>query len=273
MKKTLITLIFIFSVLNIFGQKTLMKLNQVEKFGWKNSSYWMNFYSKDTSTMVSIEYDSSNSLQSISSSYASSNFIPKYDSTLSLPDFKENGSLIEFYENHIVKSVKTFYLVIPICTWIYYFPSGKVNRIENYPKDTLIYKLCESYQFSTSYGNKNNPVGFNLKTTKGLPHGEWIEFYENGNLKYKKHFQMGLADGEWIWYYENKKTMKSGQFYKKYDFYPCKIDLKIDDISNQDENSEDNFINIQPKHGQWKYCDKNGNLLNTKEYKIGVLIK
>lgn len=278
MGKALILILITFLFIPSYAQKVLNKCHEIEKFGWENSDYWMNFNTKDTSSSVSIQYDSLNVMKSISSRYSNSNFIPYYDSSLILPDFKENGPSIEFYDNYKIKSVKIYYLDIPIGTWIYYFPSGQIERIVNYPKDSLIYSLCKEYSISKRIGSgKNDSLSSlsSLSKIKSLPHGEWVEFYENGNIKVKKQFFMGLATGKWNWYYDNKQPMKSGQFYEKFKIYPCKLDttIELSSIENQDDIFEDLLINIQPKHGKWKHWDKNGNLILIEEYDKGKLIK
>ena len=44
-------------------------------------------------------------------------------------------------------------------------------------------------------------------------HGEWKEFYTNGELKYFIVYNYGLKDGYEIWYYDNGKK-KSETLYE-----------------------------------------------------------
>lgn len=37
----------------------------------------------------------------------------------------------------------------------------------------------------------------------GKQHGEYIEYFLNGNISYKYSFKNGVEDGEWVWYNED----------------------------------------------------------------------
>lgn len=37
----------------------------------------------------------------------------------------------------------------------------------------------------------------------GKQHGEYIEYFQNGNISYKYSFKNGVEDGEWVWYNED----------------------------------------------------------------------
>ena len=41
------------------------------------------------------------------------------------------------------------------------------------------------------------------KISKGKREGEWIKYFEDGQLKLKGNYKDGKEDGESLWYYEN----------------------------------------------------------------------
>ena len=41
------------------------------------------------------------------------------------------------------------------------------------------------------------------KISKGKKEGEWIWYYENGQLSSKSNYKDGKEDGEWLWYHSN----------------------------------------------------------------------
>ncbi len=275
MKKILILLTLQILILSSYGQEVLEKNKSIQKFGWPNAEYWMQYLSDDTSSMVSLYYDKTNKLKTISSSYGTDKFVPYYDSTLKLNNYKTNGTSVEFYDNYQVKSIKTYYSGIPIGTWLFYYPTGQIESIENYPNDSLIYNLCPNYVISHSYGSKYVGVG-GTSQFKSVPHGDWIEFYTNGNVKTKKKFEMGLATGEWTWYYENSRVKKTGSYYKILESYPCDSDTLTSFLSKDQEDelfANHTFLQLSVKHGTWKQWDVNGNIILIERYNKGVLIK
>ena len=51
----------------------------------------------------------------------------------------------------------------------------------------------------------------------GKPDGEWIGYYPNGNIRYKKYFKDGLREGRWIDYREDG-LLQSESSYKDGDY-------------------------------------------------------
>ena len=78
---------------------------------------------------------------------------------------------------------------------------------------------------------------------KGKKEGEYLTYYENGQLKYKSNYKEGVLEGEWLYYHENgqlrfKRNWKDGK-----------------------------------KEGEWLYYHETGQLETTEIYKDGELIK
>ena len=81
------------------------------------------------------------------------------------------------------------------------------------------------------------------KVKNGKAEGEWLSYYENGQLKYKINYKDGKAEGEWLWYYENGQLEMKGNY----------KDGKFE--------------------GQWLNYDENGKLYRTEIYKNDKLIE
>ena len=76
-----------------------------------------------------------------------------------------------YYENNVIKAVISK-------------KDGKLNGVSNY------YDINSNLINSVNYMNN-------------LLHGFWIEYFENGVVKYKVLYNYGLKDGSEIWYYDN----------------------------------------------------------------------
>ena len=70
------------------------------------------------------------------------------------------------------------------------------------------------------YYKKFSDVPFSGKVTglnKGLiengkEEGEWIAYYDNGQLSYKGNYENGKEEGEWIAYYDNGQLDSKGNY-------------------------------------------------------------
>ena len=50
------------------------------------------------------------------------------------------------------------------------------------------------------------------KISKGKREGEWIWYYENGELSSKSNYKDGKEDGEWLWYHRNGQLQTKGNY-------------------------------------------------------------
>jgi len=64
------------------------------------------------------------------------------------------------------------------------------------------------FYYPNTYGCLKESCEINNKQR----HGENILYFENGNIKKKKHWENGKLVGDFITYYENKKVKQKGQF-------------------------------------------------------------
>lgn len=264
----------------VYAQDVLKKWKDIEKVGWKNykGGYWYNYFSSDSLTQVTHNYDTLNHISSLYSFIGYGFTKAPYDSTLTVVDYKLNGPHVEFYSNQKVKSISNYFFDVPIGRWISYYPNGEIERIENYPSDSSIYLLCREYFIFISDGHvrARGITSSGLNIVKSVPHGEWLEFYDNGSIKAKKEFYMGLETGLWEWYYANGIKKREGRYFEEYLIqHPCEVTAITHSwgmFDIEDFHSGKHYVHIRPKHGTWKYWDDKGNLIKEELYDQGKLI-
>ena len=79
-----------------------------------------------------------------------------------------------------------------------YYESGNVRRIADYRTKTV----------KVYYENNNLYSEGAFYVDPDALEGEWISYYENGNISAKRHFKRGDPDGQTISYYENGNIKK-----------------------------------------------------------------
>ena len=85
----------------------------------------------------------------------------------------------------------------------------------------------------------------------GIKEGEWVEYYEDGQLSYKGRYKNGEELGEWVLYYANgqlkeKGSFGTGRFEGEYFTYHANGQLK----------EKGSFKNGK-KDGEWVNYDEN----------------
>ena len=78
-------------------------------------------------------------------------------------------------------------------------------------QDGLFYERLTDVPFTGEVTGKEQG-----KISKGKREGEWLWYFENGQLKYKSNFKDGKQEGEFLYYYENgqlwiKNNYKNGK--------------------------------------------------------------
>ena len=106
--------------------------------------------------------------------------------------------------------------------------------------DDLVQRDGLYYEKYTDAPFTGNVIGQQQgKISKGIQNGEWIEYWENGQLEGKRNYKNGKVEGEYLKYYEN------GQLKYK---------------SNHKDGKQD---------GEWLYYYDNGQLQFKSNYKDG----
>lgn len=106
-------------------------------------------------------------------------------------------------------------------------------------KDTLIYKKGSESPFTGREKARveNKIIEYNV--VDGVKHGDFLLYYESGNIEIKGQLDHNKNVGKWQYFYE------SGQV-----------------------ESEGEFVNNKPE-GNWKWYNRSGTLRETGDYKNG----
>ena len=79
--------------------------------------------------------------------------------------------------------------------------------------DDLVQRDGLYYEKYTDAPFTGNVIGQQQgKISKGIQNGEWIEYWNNGQLKLKGNVKNGQQEGEVLYYYENGKLEIKGNF-------------------------------------------------------------
>ena len=116
--------------------------------------------------------------------------------------------------------------------------SKDVSRDDLVKRDGLFYEKFTDMPFTGNVTGKKQG-----KIIEGKPEGEFLTYYESGQLKEKVIYKDGKKEGEGLWYYEN------GQLEEKVNYKEGE------------------------KNGEWLNYYDNGQLVRTRIYKDGKLIE
>ena len=86
--------------------------------------------------------------------------------------------------------------------------SKDINSDDLVKKEGLYYEKFTDVPFTGNVTGQQQG-----KIIKGKREGEWIWYYENGQLQFKSNYKDGKKDGETFWYKENGKLIKT-EIYK-----------------------------------------------------------
>ena len=126
-----------------------------------------------------------------------------------------------------------FLFLSPSLSW-----SKDVSRDDLVKRDGLFYEKFTDMPFTGNVTGKKQG-----KIIEGKPVGEFLTYYESGQLKEKINYKDGKKEGEGLWYYEN------GQLEEKVNYKEGE------------------------KNGEWLNYYDNGQLVRTRIYKDGKLIE
>jgi len=97
--------------------------------------------------------------------------------------------------------------------WVYYSQIGTVSYTESY-KDGLLDGPTTVYYFPESKNSKVQPVSSITNFSKGLLNGDYIEYFDTGELEIKGKYLEGEKDGVWEQYHTNGKVMSQSRYKK-----------------------------------------------------------
>lgn len=127
-------------------------------------------------------------------------------------------------------------------------------------RDTLIYKKGSNIPFTgrEKARVRNKVIEYNV--FEGVRHGEFIIYYENGNIEIKGQMDNGRNLGKWQYYYQSGEIESEGYFVNnqpegKWIWYSLLGNIK----------EEGNYKQGR-RVGLWKNFDDDGNVIQEKEF-------
>ena len=90
--------------------------------------------------------------------------------------------------------------------------------------------------------------------------GEWLEYYDNGQLKIKRNYKDGILEGESLWYHKNGQLESKGNFKddeKEGEWLHYRRDGKL---------WRKYYYKEGKKDGKWTWYDTFGNVVKTEIY-------
>jgi antitoxin component YwqK of YwqJK toxin-antitoxin module/CHAT domain-containing protein len=117
----------------------------------------------------------------------------------------------------------------------------------------------------TEFHQSNSKIKRTGLNVNDIAQGQWITYYENGNLLTKCDYKNGLKDGKWEWYNSQGVLEESG-FYKN--------DKKIGDWMVLYDGAKSlmekgSYDSSGKKTGYWEFYYENGNKKSEGEFKNG----
>ena len=127
-------------------------------------------------------------------------------------------------------------------------------------RDTLIYKKGEMVPFTGREKARVEDKIIEYDVVDGVRHGEFILYYESGNVEMKGQIEHNKNIGEWKYYYESGELESKGFFINdrpdgKWLWYYLSGNIK-------EEGSYSGGIRI----GLWKQFDEQGIIIDQKEF-------
>ncbi len=83
------------------------------------------------------------------------------------------------------------------------------------PKNDIVYEISTDKPFTGKieiYFENSKQLNFSAEYKKGVPHGETVEYYENGNIKEKYSYKKGKLHGTFESYDEDGKLSEKHKY-------------------------------------------------------------
>jgi len=127
----------------------------------------------------------------------------------------------------------------------------------------LINCLLVSSQNIGQDGDRDSLI--NYIDIQGNKQGKWIKKYKTNQTAYEAYFVNNVLVGDYKRYYMNGKLMAHIVYNETGDTGACKMYY-----DNAILAAEGLYINVNVKHGTWKYYGVDGKLVSQNNYKAGI---
>lgn len=269
MKKIIFALIFAFVSVAAFAQKDT--LNYMDANG-KKQGHWIQKYENGT---IKFEGFFKNDIPIGQVKKYHENGTLKYDMYYSPSDHnKIKVTMFDVDGNLSAKG--SYYGKKKDSTWTYYGIGDKVIMEENYNHGKLDGKSVVYWQTT-----QNQPM--EIKYWKdSLKHGDWVWFYEDGQIRQKAHYNEDKLDGEFLVFLSDGKPHITGAYkanvrdgkwvyYKEDGTVKLTIEYANGKIVNEDEfeRAQTKIIDEEILNQEGKHIDPQDFIDNPEAYIFG----
>lgn len=165
-------------------------------------------------------------------------------------NYVSDGECVYYHRNGQILAKGTRKNDLEVGYWEFYFENGQIQKKGAFTADTLYYPICmpdttSCLDFRDFYYtiNPGQDWQYYFQIPANSPEGEWVEFYENGQIKQIVLIKEGRPVGQWLTYHPNGQ-LRTNSF----------------------------WINGQI-HGEYLIYDETGNLVVKEIYKNGSFVK
>lgn len=130
-----------------------------------------------------------------------------------------------------------------------------------------LFALTLTLLFGFSLENINAQNDYNKTDSQGRRQGKWVDFHDNGKIRYTGEFKNNEPIGEFLYYSEEGTLVAKNNYLKKSNITETEMYA-----ANGKVIAKGKYIN-KKKHDKWEYfSEENGALILTENYENGIIV-
>lgn len=170
-----------------------------------------------------------------------------------------DGSYVSYFENGQIQEQGVFRKGLKEGQWTGFNPEGKRTYSAFFDGSNMEGKF-------TSYfpSGKLKEEGKYVMTFREQKHGEWLSYYENGQIMIRENFHKGDLEGERLTYHQNGKKESIAVYSKgvldgEYQEFFDNGQIKVEGYYKKESK-------LAVKTGEWKYYSQDGSVMNVERF-------
>jgi len=162
--------------------------------------------------------------------------------------------------------LKYFYLIIFLISIVFITCQDKEEKAPKPSlelKNNLLYEIGSDKPFTGREKALVNDKIIEYEVKDGIKHGEFIVYFENGNIEMHGRIDSNRNVGKWQYYFKNGNIESEGNF--NFDKPDGKWIWYYPDGSRKEEGDYNNGV----RTGVWYQFDSTGTVIDEHDYEIG----
>ena len=161
----------------------------------------------------------------------------------------------------------TFFILLLILPIMTSCTKDEIPKSSLVLKNNLLYKRGSDVPFTGREKAKleNKIIEYDVKD--GYKHGEFILYFENGNIEMQGQLDSNRNIGKWSYYFPDGQLESAGSF--NLDIPDGKWIWNFPDGKRKEDGEYNNGIRI----GKWRQYDENGNITFEHDYQLSDSLK